>query len=245
MISPSKYDKLKFIMASNNEFNLDSKEMAEAGINLGHKDSRWHPKIKPYLQGTKNGIHLIDLEKTKEKLTEALKFIEELILNNKVLLLVGTEVQAKDLVKEVGEECKLPYINERWLGGTFTNFQTIKKRIDYFNSLEKKREAGEFDRYTKKERAKIDEELKRLRVNFEGIRTLEALPDAILVLSMKKDDLAVKEARERGVKIIGIADTNVNPELADFPIPGNDGAVTSIQYILNKVKEVVLSKRTK
>jgi len=221
------------------DFKLDTEEMAQAGVHFGHRTSRVHPKMKPYLYGVRNTVHIIDLEKTKEKFEEALKFIQELISENKILLLVGTKIQVKDLVKEIAKDCGLPYVNERWLGGTFTNFETLKKRIEYFKDLEKKKAEGELEKYTKKERAKIDQELRDLERKFGGIRDLEKLPDAIFVIDMKKDDLAVKEAKMKGVKVIGISDTNVDPTLADYPIPANDDAISSVKYILEKVKEVI------
>jgi small subunit ribosomal protein S2 len=227
------------------DFKLDPEEMAQAGLHFGHRTSRVHPKIKPYLYGVRNTIHLFDLEKTKEKLKEALKFIQEIIAENKVLLVIGTKVQIKDLVKKTAEECGLPYVNERWLGGTFTNFDTIKKRVDYYKDLERRKKEGELEKYTKKERADFDQELKNLGIKFEGIKNLDRLPDAIFVLDMRKDDLAVKEARMKGVKIVGVADSNVDPTLVDFPIPANDDAISSVKYILDKVAEVAKKSKPK
>lgn len=234
-------------MENKNEemIKIDIEEMARAGLHFGHKISRVHPKMKPFIFGTRNTVHIIDLEKTKEKLIQALEFIKNLISENKTLLVVGTKVQIKDLVEEFAKECNLPYVNERWLGGTFTNFEIIKKRVDYFKELERKKVEGEFEKYTKKERKKIDEELRNLELKFGGIKNLEKLPEAILVLDMKKDSLAVKEAKRKGVKIIGIADTNVDPTLADYPIPANDDAISSIKYILDKIKEVILKSKIK
>jgi len=228
-----------------NKVNLDTEEMARAGLHFGHRTSGVHPKMMPYLYGVRNTVHIIDLEKTKEKFEEALKFIQELISENKILLLVGTKIQAKDLVKNIATELSLPYVNERWLGGTFTNFETIKNRIGYFKDLEKKKAGGELEKYTKKERAKIDQELKDFEFKFGGIKNLERMPDAIFVLDMKKDNLAAKEARVKGIKVIAISDTNCDPTLADFPIPANDDAIPSLKYILEKVKEVILETKPK
>jgi len=227
------------------DFNINVDEMSRAGVQFGHRTFRIHPKIKPYLAGARNNIHIIDLEKTAEKLKEALKFINEIIIEEKVLLLVGTKIQYKDLVESVAKEGGLPFVSERWLGGTFTNFEIIKKRIGYFKDLEKKKKEGGLEKYTKKERAKIDEQLKEFEKKFGGIKNLEKLPDIIFVLDMKKDEIAIKEARMKKIKVIAIAHTNVNPELADFPIPANDDARSSVQYILEKVKEVILSARQK
>jgi len=227
------------------DFNLDLEEIIKAGVHLGHRKSRIHPKMQPFLQGVRNTIHIIDPEKTVEKLTEALKFIKESITEGKVLLLVGTKIQIKEISRQAALECGLPYVSERWLGGTFTNFGSIKKRLDYFKDLEKKRSEGELEKYTKKERADFDKEIKGLDTKFGGIKNLEKLPDIILVLDMKKDVLAVREARQKGIKVIGISDTNIDPTLADYPIPANDDAISSVKYILDKVKGAVLSAKPK
>ena len=227
------------------EIKLDTEQMAQAGLHFGHRTSRIHPKMKPYLFVVRNGVHLMDLEKTAEKFKEALKFIQELVSEGKTLLLVGTKIQIKDIVKETARECGLPYVTERWLGGTFTNLTVFKKRIEYFKELEKKKKEGDLEKYTKKERANIDKELAGLETKFGGIKDLEKLPDAVFVLDMKKDELAVKEAKAKGVKIVGISDTNIDPTLADYPIPANDDAVSSLSFILEKVREVVLKNKPK
>jgi len=227
------------------DFGVNPEKMTEAGLHFGHRTSRINPKMKPYIYGVRNTVHIIDIEKSAEKLKEALEFIKKLISENKVLLLVGTKIQVKDLMKDIAKDCGLPYINERWLGGTFTNFKTIKKRLEYFKDLEAKKKKGDLAKYTKKERAKMDEELKNLEIKFGGIKKLEKLPDAIFVLDMKKDALAVNEAGKKRIKIIGIADTNVDPTLADYPIPANDDAISSVKYILEKVKEIVLKVKLK
>jgi len=227
------------------DFKIDPEEMTRAGVHFGHRTSRIHPKMKPYLSGVRNAVHIIDLEKTAEKLKEALGFIQELISAGKTLLLVGTKIQVKGLVKEAARDCNLPYVAERWLGGTFTNFEVIKKRIEYFKDLEKRRAEGELEKYPKTEKAKIDRELRNLEIKFGGIKNLEKLPDAIFVLDIKKDAAAVKEAKIKGIKVIGIADTNVDPTLADFPIPANDDAISSVKYILEKVKEAIKKCKVK
>lgn len=226
-------------------FKIDIEEMAKAGLHFGHKTSKRHPKMKPYLVGTKNTIYIIDLEKTAQKLQKALKFIKELISENQTLLFVGTRIQIKDLVKDVATECDMPYVSERWLGGTFTNFETISKSIEDFKILEKRKTDGEFENYTKKERLRIDEQLEKLEVKFGGIKNLQSLPDAIFVIDMKKDEIALREAKKKDIKIIGIAHTNVDPTFADFPIPANDDSISSVKYILEKVKEVILKEKAK
>lgn len=236
---------LTAVQKSRGDFKLDPEEMAQAGLHFGHQTSRRHPKMEPYLSGVRNAIHIINLEKTAEKLQEALNFVKMLIAENKVLLLVGTKIQVKNLVESIAKECGVPYVSNRWLGGTFTNFETILKRIEHFKDLEKKKAEGELEKYTKKERAKINQEIHNLEIKFGGIKELTRLPDAIFVLDMKKDDLAIKEAKAKGIKVIGIADTNTDPFLADYPIPANDDAISSVKYILDKVKDVVLKAKPK
>ena len=226
------------------KFKIDPEEMTRLGLHFGHRTSSINPKMEPYLSGVRNTIHIIDLEKTKERLVEALEFIQKVITDNKILLLVGTKIQIKDLVKSMAEECQLPYVSERWLGGTFTNMGSILKRVEYYKDLENKKAKGELEKYTKKERAKFDQELKKLEIKFKGIKDLNRLPDVIFVCDMVKDKLAVKEAREKGIKVIGICDTNVDPTLADYPIPASDDAISSVKYILDKVKEVIIKAKS-
>ncbi len=227
------------------EFGLDVEEMAKAGLHFGHRISKTHPKMLPFIFGMRNTIHIIDLEKTKEKFIEALKFLREATLEKKVILFVGTKPQIRDLVKQTAIETQNPYVVYRWIGGTFTNFPEIKKRVDYLRELERKKEAGEFEKYTKKERMEIEEEIEKLERKFGGIKNLEKLPDIIFVCDMVKNKLAVDEAKRKGVKIVAISDTNADPSLADYPIPANDDAVSSVKYILEKVKEVILSAKGK
>lgn len=233
----------KDLKKENSLFDLE--EMAGFGVHFGHRESNINPKMKPYIFGARNNVNIIDLEKTAEKLKEALDFIQNLISENRTLLFVGTKIQTKNLVKEIAEECQMPYVAERWIGGLFTNFETIKKRLDYFKGLERKREGGELEKYTKKERADFDKEIRDLAINFGGIKNMEKLPDAIFVLDMKKDALAVKEARMKKIKVVALADTNVDPTIADYPIPANDDAISSVKYILEKAKETILNSKPK
>ncbi len=220
-------------------------EMAKVGLHFGHKTSRVHPKMKPYIQGTKDKIHIIDLQATQEKLEEALLFIEEFVSNGKIILFVGTKVQTKALIEDIAKECNCPYVNDRWLGGTMTNFSVILKRIEHFKDIEKKKAEGEFEKYTKKDRAKAEKELQKLKVKFEGLKNVTKIPDAIFVVDLGKDILAVREAKKTNAKVIAIADTSVNPGLADYFIPGNDDAISSVRYILEKVAEVIKEAQKK
>lgn len=227
------------------EFGLDVNEMAQAGLHLGQRVSRTHPKMRPYIFGVRNTVHIIDLEKTAQKMRQALEFIKNLAAEGKVILFVGTKIQIKDLVKETAEQCQMPYVTERWLGGTFTNFGIMLKRIDYLKELERKREEGELAKYTKKERKEFDEEIAELRKKFGGIVDMVRLPDAVFVCDMRGDHGAIKEARMKNIPVIAICDTNCDPSLADYPIPANDDAISSVRYILNKVKEVVLKTKSR
>jgi len=222
-----------------NKFNIDTNKMMKAGAHLGHRISKLHPKMKDYIFGVRNTIHIIDLEKTVVQFEKALEFIKELTKKGEILLLIGTKIPLKGLVKEIADDCEIPYVNERWLGGTFTNFKVILERIKYFRELERKKKEGELEKYTKKERVEFDKELRNLEIKFGGIKSLEKIPEAIFVCDVKNNILVVKEAREKGVKIVAIVDTNVDPNLIDYPICANDDAISSVRYILEKVKEVI------
>lgn len=228
-----------------NTFSLNIEDMTNAGLQTGHFVAKLHPKMKEYVLSAKNNVHIIDLDKTLEKLAEALQYISGIISERKNLLIVGTKIPLKEMVLQTAKECGLPYVNERWLGGALTNFDTILKRVNYFKDLEKQKATGELAKYTKKERMNFDKEIESLRIKFEGIKDMTKLPEAVLVLDMRKDILAAKEARKRGIKIIAICDTNTDPDLIDYPIPANDDAASSIKYILEKVKEAVLNAKSK
>jgi len=221
--------------------NLSIEEMTKAGLQFGHRKSRIHPKMKPYLFGVRNTIFIIDLEKVMDKFEAALTYIEKTAGEGKTVLIVGTKTQFKKMVKTAAVECGMPYVSERWLGGTFTNFKIIKKRIEYYKELERKSQAGEFEKYTKKEQANINKEIKVLEKKLGGIKSMDKMPDAVFVIDMKKDKLAVKEARENKIKVVGVADVNIDPDTADFPIIANDDSVSSVAYILGKVKEAILA----
>lgn len=226
------------------EKKLDQKEMMAAGLHLGHRTSKLHPRMESFVVGIRNTVHVIDLEKTAENLKKALKEIEEIVKNKGVILFVSTKPPLRELVKEIALACGMPYVVERWLGGTFTNFPVISQRAKYYNELKEMREKGQWDKYTKKERVKMNRDFVRLAVKFEGIALLEKVPEAIFVCDIVKDDLPVKEAAMQGVKTIAIIDTNADPNLIDYAIPANDDALTSVRYILEKVKEAVLKSKT-
>jgi small subunit ribosomal protein S2 len=213
--------------------------MAEAGIAYGHRTSRLHPKMKPYIESSKAGVHLIDLTKSAEKLQEALDFLANIKKEGKQVLFVGTKVQIKSSVKQVAEECNMPYVTERWLGGTLTNFKVISRRVKYLIEKEEKKSKGEFDHYTKKERLEIDREITKLKKSFEGLKPMKGLPAAIFIFDLDANDLAAREALRQEIKSIALVDTNLNPENIDYPIPANDDALSSVSFILEEVKKVL------
>jgi small subunit ribosomal protein S2 len=230
-------------MANDIKLNLNIEEMAKVGVGFGHTVSRLHPKMKQYVSGIKNNVHIIDLEKSAKEFEGALKFIARIVAEQKVILFVGTKVQVREITKKAAQDSRMPYVVERWLGGTFTNFETIYKRVQYYKDLEIKKVRGDFEKYTKKERMGLEKEIASLNIKFEGIKNMEKLPDAVLILDLKKDIAVAREARCKGIKIIGVVDTNIDPEIADYIIPGNDDAISSVAYILEKIKETILSAR--
>jgi small subunit ribosomal protein S2 len=228
---------LKGVGMSDNKFNISVEQMGEAGMHFGHRISKRHPGMIPFIYGTRNTIHLIDLEKTAEKLNEALEFISKLGQEKKTILLVGTRIQVREITKKFAEDCNFFYVNSRWLGGTFTNFETIKKRLEYFRELKRKRDEGELEKYTKKERLDMTREIEKLEVRFGGIEKMTKLPDAIIVLSACENMSTIKEAQEKNIPVVAVTDTDANPKGIDYIIPANDDAVLSLQYILEKIKK--------
>ncbi|OGI26413.1 MAG: 30S ribosomal protein S2 [Candidatus Moranbacteria bacterium RBG_13_45_13] len=217
--------------------------MLKHGVHFGHKKSRWNPKMKPFTFGVKNNIHIIDLDKTLKCLEEALEYLRGVVKNGGKVLLVGTKPQAKRLIEEAGKASGMPYVSSRWLGGTFSNFSEIKKRIKYLNEQESKLAAGEFEKYTKYEKGQIKKEIDKMNEKIGGIKKMESLPQSVFVADIKEDALAVKEARGARIPVLAIVDTNTDPSGVDFPIPGNDDALSSIRYIVNIiVKEIKEAK---
>lgn len=221
------------------EISLEISEMEKAGLNLGHKRTKTHPKMAPFLAGLKGTLQLIDLTKTKEKFLEALKKLRQLYQEQKVILFVGTRFHIKRELEPFCKEFNFPYLTERWIGGLLTNFEEIKKRILYLKELEKLKESEDFQRYTKKERKKIEEEIERLNKKFGGLRNLEGLPDAVFLFDPRKDYGAVKEARRKKILKIAICDNDANPEEIEYPIPASNNSILAIKYIISKLREVL------
>ncbi len=222
------------------KFGIDLEEMAKAGVQFGHKPSKLHPRMEKYIWRKKGTVYLIDLEKTKEKLIEALEYIQEVSKKGGVILFVGTRIQHKDLVREAAEETGLPYVTERWLGGLLTNFKVIKDRVEYFKDFREKINSEEFEKYSKKEQMDMKRELANLERKFGGIEDLKNKPDVIFVCDLSKDDLALREARKKDIPVVALCDTDVDPTYVDYPVPANEDAISSVKYILDKVKEAIL-----
>lgn len=214
-------------------------EMLKAGVHFGHKTSLWNPKMAPYIYAQRNNIHVLDLEKTKTKLQEALTFAKDTASRGGLVLFVGTKRQAKEEVKKAAESCGMPYVVTRWLGGTFTNFRTIQRTIKKMEKYEKMIEDGEIKKYTKKEQLMIAREVEKMKTFFSGIKDLRKLPEAIFVLDTKYDHIPVEEARQSKVKIIGLVDTNADPTKIDYMIPSNDDAIKVISFMTSIMAEAI------
>lgn len=216
------------------------KELLEAGAHFGHQARRWNPKIKPYIFDIQEGIHVFDLTKTKEKLEEALEFLKKSAKEGKSILFVGTKKQARDKVKEVAEKSGQFFVKERWLGGTLTNFEQIHKSLKKLEEMRTKRKAGDYKRFTKKERLDIDREIERLERFFGGLSGLERLPDILVVIDIKKEDVAIREALMTKVKTVALVDSNSDPTSIDYPIPMNDDATRAVAYVLDLMEKAIL-----
>jgi len=214
------------------------KNLLQAGVHFGHQTTRWNPRMKKYIYGTRNGIHIVDLQKTLKKFQEAEKYIRELARSGKTLLFVATKKQAQELIAQEAVRCGMFYINQRWLGGTMTNFLTIRKSIDRLRELEKQEEEGEFDKLHKKEALRMRREIEKLNKFFRGIKTMKQLPDAIFIIDTHKEKIALAEARKLGIKILALVDTNCDPTGIDFPFPGNDDAIRSIKLFAQRIADV-------
>ena len=217
--------------------SVSIKELLEAGIHFGHQTSRWNPKMKPYIFGERDGIYIIDLQQTVTLFTKALTFLTDMTSKGAKVAFVGTKEQAREIVKEEAIRCNMFHITTRWLGGTLTNFRTIKSSIDRMEDLEKKQKDGTFARLHKKERLIIDREIAKLSRTFGGIREIKRLPDVLFVIDTKKEKNAVAEANKLGIPIIAVVDTNCDPDLITYPIPGNDDAIKAIQIVMNKAAD--------
>lgn len=206
-------------------------DLLKAGAHFGHQASKWHPRMKKYIFGERNGVHILNLEATQTAFDEAASFAKKTAARGGVILFVGTKKQASALVEQAAQACSMPYVHNRWLGGTLTNFSSIAQTVRRFKDLKRKQEKGELAKYTKFEQLKMNEQIKLMDQSVGGIQDMARIPDAVIIFDIRKDKTALAEAARRGVKVIALCDSNVNPTLVDFPVPGNDDAVKTIELI--------------
>ena len=218
-------------------------DLLEAGVHFGHQTKRWNPKMKPYIFGARNGIYIIDLGKTAKLFDEAEAFVRDLAANGKTVLFVGTKRQAQDLVLEEAQRCGMYFVNNRWLGGLLTNFLTIQKSIARLRDIEAMAEDGRYEKFSKKEIARLEKEKRKLHKNLDGIRNMTRLPDAMFVVDTNREKIAVDEARKLRIPVIGIVDTNCDPDDVDYVIPGNDDALRSIRLFLSRIADAAIAGR--
>ena len=214
-------------------------EMMKAGMHFGHRTNRWHPKMEPFIFTKKNGIYIINLEKTQEQLKLALEFMVKLRKEDKTILFVGTKKQLREPLKKMAEELKAPYIVGKWIGGLLTNFAVVKKSIKKYEDLLSDRDTGRLNKYTKKEQLGFSRDIQRLEERVGGLVGLTKLPDAIFIWDLKEESTAVEEAHNKNIPVIAVCDTNVNPELAQYPIPANDDATKTVELILQSILETL------
>jgi len=216
------------------------KSLLEAGVHFGHQTQRWDPRMRPYIFTERNGIHIIDLQQTVQYLNRACDFVTSLVASGKTILFCGTKRQAQEAVEAEAKRCRMPYVNNRWLGGTLTNFATIQSRIDHLVRLEDNKARGEFDRLSKKENLRIDKEIERLNRHFGGVKEMTSLPAAIFIVDTTAERIAVAESRRVGLPIVAMVDTNGNPDEIDYPIPANDDAIRAVRLVTSRMADAVL-----
>lgn len=219
---------------------ISMKALLEAGVHFGHRTRRWNPKMKPYIFTERNGIHIIDLQQTLHRLEEAYALVRETVKDGGTVLFAGTKKQAQETIRQEADRCGMPYVNQRWLGGTLTNYRTIRQRIDYMTNLEQRKVRGEFERLPKKEVLDLDREMVKLERRIGGLRKMYRLPEILFVADTHHEDLAVKEARTLNIPIIAMVDTNSDPDPIDYPIPSNDDAIRAIKLIAGKIADAVI-----
>lgn len=224
------------------ELKVNVNQMLKSGVHFGHRKSKKHPNMEKYIWTTRNGVSIIDLQLTADKLEEAMEFLRSIAASGKKILFVGTKKQAKKILKSAAERCKMPYVQERWLGGTFTNFSVIAKRAKYLRDSLAAMEKGEFNKYTKFEQLKKKEELANLELRMGGLKNMEEFPGAVLVLDAKENFSVIKESKKVGVPVVALADTNVDTKGIDYPVPANDDAVSSIKLMLAYFVKAIIIK---
>ena len=225
--------------------DINLEKLLESGAHFGHQTKRWNPKMAPYIYGVKEGISIFDLVKTKEALGEALETLSSAVGSGKMILFVGTKRQVQDKIREVATALNQPFVSERWLGGTLTNFEQVKASVRKLGEMREAREKGEYNQYTKKERLLIDREIEKLEKKVGGLSTLSRLPDLIFIVDTHKEYSAVREALKMNIEIVGLTDSNADPSLIDWPVPMNDDASAALDYVLDLVKEAMTPLRSK
>ena len=220
-------------------------QMLKAGMHFGHRTSKWHPKMEPFIFTQRNNVHIINLVKTKKMLGAALEFIKKFSAEGKIILFVGTKMQVKKSIQNLAKETNMPYVTEKWLGGCLTNFLVIKKLIKKYNDLTADKNSGKLERYTKKERLDFDREIAKLEIKVGGLTDLNRLPDAIFIWDIKKEKTAIAEAKRKNIPIIAVCDTNANPAGINYIIPANDDATKTIKMILGLIKETIKEGKQK
>ena len=222
--------------------SVTMKELLEAGVHFGHQVRRWNPKMKEYIFGERNGIYIIDLQKTQRMFREAIGFVTNIIAEDKgrTVLFVGTKRQAQDAIREESEKCGQYYVNQRWLGGLLTNFQTVQKSIKRLKDLESMQTDGRYEKMTKKERIKLDRERESLNKNLSGIKGMSRLPDVVFIIDVKKEEIAVAEANRLGIPVVAVVDTNCSPEGIDYVIPGNDDALRAVRLFASRIADAIV-----
>ena len=222
---------------------ISMKQLLEAGVHFGHQTRRWNPKMKEYIFTERNGIYIIDLQKTVKKIDEAYYFIRDLAMDGGTVLFVGTKKQAQESIEQEAKRCEMYYVNQRWLGGMLTNFKTIQSRINKLRKIEKMEADGDFELLPKKEVIKLKAEQEKLEKNLGGIKEMRKLPAAMFVVDPRKEHIAILEAKALGIPVVAIVDTNCDPDEADYPIPGNDDAIRAVKLIASKIADAVLEGR--
>ncbi len=224
---------------------VSMKELLEAGVHFGHSKSRWNPKMAPYLYGVKNGIHIIDLNRTLVLLEEAYNFVSDSVAQGAEIIFVGTKRQAKEIIREEAERCGAYYVNERWVGGLLTNFQTVRRSIQKLNKLERMEAEGVFEVLPKKEVRRLRRQMEKMRKLYGGIREMTKLPDLMWIVDTVRESIAIQEAKKLGIPVVAIADSNCDPDVIDYLIPGNDDAIKSIKLLTSKIADAVVEGRTR
>ncbi len=224
--------------------NVSLRDLLQAGVHFGHQTRRWNPKMKPYIYGAKNGVHIIDLQRTARGLVDASRFLTQTVGHGGTVLFVGTKRAARDIVSEEAGRCQMFFVNNRWLGGTLTNWQTVKKSIDRLVQLEKARDEGRFDVLTKKEALGAHREIEKMNVNLGGIKGMRGLPSAMFIIDPKKEHIAVKEANSLGIPVVALCDTNCDPSGIQYVVPGNDDAIKSIRLFTTAIADAVNEGRS-